>query len=128
MHMLNDCIVANRMPSRVSEIRVDQAYSGYHRRVLSIGEIKCETRCDVVVNQVGDVYRSVRSERFVMLFDGRYFVGEVDMMLKGGVDIVMWGGFRIGFRQPGVRRLQQPRGHQVVSCRWRLVGVKAVRM
>ena len=89
MQMLNDCTVANKMPSRVSEIRVDQAYSGYHRRVLSIGEIKCETRCCVVVvNQVEDIYRSVRSERFVMLFDGRNFVSGVDVMLRGDVGVV----------------------------------------
>lgn len=50
--------------------------------VLSIGEIKCETRCCVVVNQVGNVYRSVRSEMFVMLFHGRNFVVEVVMFQR----------------------------------------------
>lgn len=74
-------VVPNRMPSRVSEIRVDQAYSGYHRRGPSIGEIKCETSCCVVVNQVGDVYRSVRSEIIIML--SMAVISYVGMMFKG---------------------------------------------
>lgn len=100
MQMLNDWIVANRMPSRVSEIRVDHAYSGYHRRgpLHRRSQMRNEVLLLVVVNQVGDVYRSVRSERFVMLFDGRNFVCEMDVGLrrKGGVNVV--GGGRRGFQ------------------------------
>lgn len=67
MQMRNDHIIANKMPSRVSEIRVRSCLLGVSSKgVLSVGKIKCETRCCVVVNQVGDVYRRVRSERFVI--------------------------------------------------------------
>lgn len=61
MQMLNDWIVANRMPSRVSEIRVDYAYSGYHRRGPLRRRSQMRNEVLSVVNQVGDVYRSVRS-------------------------------------------------------------------
>lgn len=51
----------NRMPSGVSEIRVGSCLLGVSSKgVLSVGEIKCETRCCMVVNPVGDVYRNVR--------------------------------------------------------------------
>lgn len=46
----------------------------------------------MVVNQVGDVYRigGVRSERFVMLFDGRNFVCKVDVVLRRVAGVVLW--------------------------------------
>ena len=51
----------------------------------------------MVVNQVGDVYRSVRSERFVMLFDGRNFVCEVDVSLREDVNVNVVGGVQDRF-------------------------------
>lgn len=60
MQMPHDRITANRMPSRVSEIRVRSRLLGVSSKgVLSVGEAKCETKCCVVVNQVGDVYRAL---------------------------------------------------------------------